>query len=177
MNWRPLLIGSIMIYLLTACSSQRLPVIQDFEVKQYLGTWHEIARMENRFEKGLSRVTAEYRQEDDHIKVINRGYSEAEQRWKEAVGKARFEGASDEGRLEVSFFGPFYGDYQILAASRYEDGQYRTALVSGNTFDYLWLLSRQPTLTEEERRLFTDKIRALGVNPDTLVWLDGSATQ
>ncbi|QYJ73837.1 lipocalin family protein [Shewanella sp. FJAT-52076] len=175
MNWRPFLIGIIMIYWLSACSSQRLPVIQDFEIKQYLGTWHEIARMENRFEKGLSQVTAEYRQESDHIIVINRGYSAAEQRWKQAVGKARFEGASDEGRLEVSFFGPFYGDYQILAAGRNADGQYRTALVTGNSFDYLWLLSREPTLTDEKRRYFTDKIRALGVNPDALVWLDGGA--
>ncbi|MBT1445847.1 lipocalin family protein [Shewanella sp. JM162201] len=158
--------------LLGGCASAPpMPVINGFELKHYLGTWHEVARMENRFERGLTKVTAEYRDDAGSIKVINRGFSAEDNRWKEAIGKARFASNPDEGRLEVSFFGPFYGDYQILAATRDADGRYRTALVAGDSLEYLWLLSREPNLSADEEAKFTSMIKSLGVEPQSLVWL------
>jgi apolipoprotein D and lipocalin family protein len=65
--------------------------VTGFELKRYLGKWYEIARLDHSFEKGLSQVTAEYRlREDGDVLVFNRGFSESENEWKEAEGKAYF---------------------------------------------------------------------------------------
>jgi len=83
--------------------------------ERYLGRWYEIARLDHSFERGMSRVTAEYRKRDDGgIEVINRGYLADSKAWKEARGKAYFVDGSDKGYLKVSFFGPFYGSYVVF---------------------------------------------------------------
>lgn len=81
--------------------------VNGFQIDHYLGQWYEIARLDHGFEEGLACVTANYsRREDGDIRVINRGYDPAEQRWESAEGQASFVGDSDVGHLKVSFFGP-----------------------------------------------------------------------
>jgi apolipoprotein D and lipocalin family protein len=116
--------------------------VSDFEFERYLGTWYEIARLDHRFERGLSNVTATYTPRDDGgIDVVNRGYDESAGEWDEATGKAYFVGDPGVGRLKVSFFGPFYGAYNILELDR---EAYRYALVAGPNRSYLWILARSP---------------------------------
>ena len=96
-------------------------VVQSVDAKQYLGTWYEIARLDHSFERGLEQVTANYSLEKDgSIKVVNKGYNTEKKQWKEAIGKAKFvdvanADGSRTGRLKVSFFGPFYGPYNITS--------------------------------------------------------------
>ena len=80
--------------------------VSDFELDRYLGTWYEIARLDHSFERGLSRVTAEYSLRDDGgVRVVNRGYDDDAGKWKESVGKAYFVEDENLGYLKVSFFG------------------------------------------------------------------------
>ena len=109
-----------------------------------MGTWYEIARLPHRFERGLELVRAEYTlNPDGSIKVVNSGVRDGEAR--SIVGRARLKdpGAIPaRGELEVSFFRPFYGDYRIIEL----DPEYRCAVVTGSTRDYLWILAREPEL-------------------------------
>jgi apolipoprotein D and lipocalin family protein len=107
--------------------------VKPFEKEKYLGTWYEIARFDFRFEKGLSHVTATYSVKDENtIRVDNKGYEYRTGKWKESIGKAKFVAGDKLGRLKVSFFGPFYAGYNVIAI----DEQYRYALVAGNNLDY-----------------------------------------
>ena len=93
--------------------------VAGFDVNQYMGTWYEIARLDHSFERGLERVTAEYSLRDDGgIKVVNKGFDSQKNRWKEVIGKAYFVDDSDLGRLKVSFWGPFYSSYNIIALDK-----------------------------------------------------------
>ena len=106
-----------LILLLTGCVGipENVKPVENFKLENYLGKWYEIARFDHSFERGLSRVTADYSLRDDGgLKVINRGYSVKEDKWKEAEGKAYFVRESDQGYLKVSFFGPFYGSYIVF---------------------------------------------------------------
>lgn len=126
-----------------AVTPEGVKPITGFELDRYLGTWHEIARLDHRFERGLVGVTAEYSMRDDGgVRVLNRGYDQKKGEWKEAVGKAYFTGAKEQGRLKVSFFGPFYGGYNIIAL----DPDYKYAMVAGPSREYLWILAREPQL-------------------------------
>lgn len=126
---------------LTACTGipSGLNAVRDFAVDRYLGIWYEAARLDHAFERGLSDVSATYtRQADGSLRVINRGYDAERERWKEAVGRAKFTGDVDTASLKVSFFGPFYGGYHVVDL----DPDYRWAIVAGPSRDYLWLLTR-----------------------------------
>lgn len=118
-----------LIMLLFACASQKTPldVVPELELQKYLGTWYEIARLPNSFEKGLECVTANYSLlKRGKIKVVNKGYLiENHSKYKRAEGKAYIPDENNPAKLRVTFFWPFYGDYWVIAL----DEQYRYALV------------------------------------------------
>lgn len=163
---------------LSGCSDPMSPlaeqtIVRSFDPAQYLGTWYEIARLDNRFEKGLEQVTANYTlQADGSIKVVNRGFDPQKKDWSEAVGKAKFidpanADGSRTGRLKVSFFGPFYGDYNILIVDK---PYYNYALVSSGS-EYLWILSRTPQLTYPIKQHLIAKAKELGFATEKLLFI------
>jgi len=144
--------------------------VSDFDLGRYLGTWYEVARLDHSFERGMERVSAEYTLRDDGgVKVVNRGFSVADQKWEEASGKAYFVRGSDEGYLKVSFFGPFYGSYVVFEL---DQADYQYAFVAGPDNDYLWLLSRTPTVSRELIDHFIERSAALGFDTDKLIFVD-----
>ena len=143
--------------------------VNEFDLKRYLGKWYEVARLNHSFERGLNNVTAEYSMRDDGgVKVVNKGFSIADNRWKEAEGKAYFARGHDEGYLKVSFFGPFYGSYIVFELDK-ENYQY--AFLSGNSTSYLWFLSRTPTVSKELMERFVRISKELGFNTDSLIYV------
>ena len=61
-------------------------------------------------------MTAHYSpRADGGLKVINRGFNPQKQQWQESEGKAYFIGSPQVAALKVSFFGPFYGGYNVIA--------------------------------------------------------------
>jgi apolipoprotein D and lipocalin family protein len=155
--------------LLTGCLGvpDRAVVVQDFSLERYLGTWYEIARLDHPFERGLSHVQAEYSmREDGGVRVINKGYKDQESAWDSAEGKAYFVEQPNIGKLKVSFFGPFYGAYNIIEL----DPDYQYALVVGPDTDYLWILSRTPELGQDVLQRLLAKASALGFATDQLIY-------
>jgi apolipoprotein D and lipocalin family protein len=160
----------IAIGLLAAlCGCVKIPrgiePVTGFELNRYLGIWYEIARLDHTFERGLDQVSAEYSmREDGGVRVLNRG--KGPDGWKTAEGRAYFAKDSGTGHLKVSFFGPFYGAYVIFDL----DPDYQTAFVCGPNRDYLWLLSRTPTLPQAEIDRFVRKAAELGFATDQLIF-------
>jgi apolipoprotein D and lipocalin family protein len=145
-------------------------VVTGFEIDRYLGTWYEIARLDHSFERGLSAVTADYSLRDDGgVRVVNRGYNEKSGEWDEAIGKAYFVGASDVGQLKVSFFGPFYGGYNIIELDK---SGYQYSLVAGPDRDYLWILSRTSQMQPDVLRSLVNKASELGFATDALIFVE-----
>lgn len=158
--------------MLGACTSTSPPpgvtAVSPFDLQRYQGRWYEIARLDHKFERGLTDVSATYTpQADGSVQVINRGYSPASGEWREAIGKARFTGAPTTGSLKVSFFGPFYGGYHVVSL----DADYRWALVVGADLDYCWVLARDKTLDQDTRTAIMARAKELGVNTDALIWV------
>lgn len=158
--------------LLTACTKppQGITAVENFDIERYLGKWHEIARLDHSFERDLTQVTAEYSlRDDDGIKVINRGFNTEGNAWQTAEGKAYFVEEADIGHLKVSFFGPFYGAYVIFELDK---ADYQYAYIAGPNRDYLWLLARQPSLSNAQKQDFVASAQAHGFATEQLIWLD-----
>jgi len=144
--------------------------VDNFKLEKYLGKWYEIARLDHSFERGLTRVTAEYSLRDDGaVRVLNRGYRAKENTWKEIAGKAYFVKGSDQGHLKVSFFGPFYGSYIVFEL---DHDNYQYSLVCGPDKSYLWILARTPVLQEDIKDMLIAKAAALGFESSKLIFVD-----
>lgn len=166
-----LLLAFISIGTLIACASNdkiEPEAVKNFDQKKYLGTWYEIARLDYKWEKNLNNVTANYSlKENGEIRVDNKGYNTKKDKWEESIGKAEPVGDPTVGKLKVSFFGPFYSDYNIVAL----EGDYEYALVAGESTKYLWLLSRRKTMPEKVKQQFIQKAIELGYDTEALVWV------
>jgi apolipoprotein D and lipocalin family protein len=164
------LIGIISVLIFNSCSTipKGATAIKPFDKEKYLGKWYEIARMDFKFERGLNNTTAEYSvRNDGKIKVDNKGYNPQKNEWKQAIGKAKFVGDQNVAMLKVSFFGPFYSGYNVIAL----DNEYKYALVAGNNLNYLWILSRETTIPENIKQNYLKIAENLGFKTSELLWV------
>jgi len=166
---------SLLAVLAAGCTGvpEGVDTVKGFELDRYLGTWYEIARLDHPFERGLSNITANYSLRDDGgVKVVNRGYNVEKQEWDEAEGKAYFVGDADVGQLKVSFFGPFYGGYNVLDL----DPDYQIALVAGPNRSYLWILARRPDPQREDVDRLVRRAGELGFDTSALIYVTHDRT-
>ena len=173
-------IGFLFVLLLTGCMGvpKGVQVVEHVDANQYLGSWYEIARLDNSFERDLENVTATYSLRDDGgIKVLNRGYNSKTNKWKEAEGKAYFvvpanADGSFTGKLKVSFFGPFYGAYNIIDLDK---KYYNYAMLCGPDKSYFWILSRTPQLSYIIKQQLISQAKKLGFATENLIYVPQTA--
>lgn len=143
-----------------------LNAIAGLDVPRYMGLWHEIAKYPNRFQKQCIGATqAEYRLEaDGRIRVVNRCRVDGGG-MQEALGVARRIGDTDAAKLKVRFapawlsFLPWvWGDYWVIDLDR----DYQLAAVSEPARQYLWILSRTPSVTPEALEALLQRLREQG---------------
>lgn len=141
--------------------------VRNFNTQKYMGKWYEIARLDFKYEKDLSDVSATYfLNKNGIIEVYNRGFDFKENKWKEANGKADFNGEEGQGALKVSFFGPFYSGYNVVMM----EPDYETALVFGDSHDNMWILSRSKTISEDTKQKFLRYAEQKGYDTSQLTW-------
>ncbi|MCW3788233.1 lipocalin family protein [Plebeiibacterium sediminum] len=162
----------IIVIMFGLCSCRTIPknavAVQSFDKTKYLGKWYEIARLDFKYERGLNNTTAEYSlNEDGSIGVLNKGYDYTKKEWREAIGKAKFVKEEHIGMLKVSFFGPFYSGYNVLAI----DEDYQYVLVSGKNLDYLWILSRKTSIPDSIKHDYLKIAEDIGFNTSELIWV------
>ncbi len=132
-------------------STKDIPVICNVDLKRYLGTWYELARFPHTFEKDLENVTATYNlKANGKIEVTNAGFKDRKK--SVAKGTAWIPDRSCSGRLLVSLFRPFRAEYKII---KLDEENYGFAVVTSSNKNYLWILSREPKISQ---KLFDDLI-------------------
>ena len=120
--------------------------VEHVEIERYMGTWFEIAKLPQRFEKGLVGITATYSiLPSGKVRVVNKGYKgDFNGSTRTAQGRASVVDARTNAKLKVSFFWPFSGNYWILELGI----DYEYAVVGDESRKYLWILSRTPQMDE-----------------------------
>lgn len=139
--------------------------IQTLDLPRYMGRWYEIARYDNRFEKGMTHVTATYtRLSNSKIRVKNEGYRKKTHN--KAIGRAKQPDPDAPGKLKVSFFLWFYSDYYILEL----DTDYNYVVVGSSTDKYLWILSREKNLPNTILDKLLYHLRERGYDTNKLIF-------
>jgi apolipoprotein D and lipocalin family protein len=146
-------IAAILVLMLWACAGRSggepsdappLRTVERVELERYLGVWFEIASYPQRFQKDCTATQARYTLAGEgDIRVENQCRKHTlDGKLDVARGRARVVDTTTNAKLEVSFFRPFWGDYWIIDLG----AQYEYAVVGHPSREYLWILSRAPTL-------------------------------
>ncbi len=143
-----------------------LQTVPALDVPRYMGTWHEIAKYPNWFQKKcVSSTQATYSlQGDGRVQVLNRCKTDKGE-WSEALGAARQIGGPTSAQLKVrfapewlSFIPMVWGDYWIIDL----DSDFQCVVVSEPQREYLWILSRTPQMPAATYQTLLGKLDKLG---------------
>lgn len=157
--------------LFNSCASipKKAEAVENFDINRYLGVWYEIARFDFRFERNLDNTSAQYSlNKNGNVIVLNSGYNFIKEEWKKAEGVAKFRDQKDIAALKVSFFGPFYSGYNVVAL----DENYQYALVAGRNLDYLWILSREKNIPDNVKADYLRIATEIGYDTTKLIWVE-----
>jgi len=147
-------------------TTRPLRTVDGLDLKRYSGTWYEIARYPNRFQRDChSDTKAEYAvRKDGKVQVVN-SCRQKDGKTKTARGTAKVADKRTNAKLRVTFFWPFYGDYWVIGLSP----DYRYAIVGEPKRKYLWILGRTPEMDEATYQAIVEQIREAGYDPDKLI--------
>jgi apolipoprotein D and lipocalin family protein len=150
----------------------QLATIPSLDVPRYMGTWYEIAKFPNWFQKScIGDTSAEYSlKPDGQVQVINRCRMDSGE-MKVAIGAARQIGGGSSPKLEVrfapawlSFIPAVWGDYWVIDL----DERYQLVAVSEPTRKYLWILSRTPTVEQKAFEALMGRLANKGMDVSRL---------
>jgi apolipoprotein D and lipocalin family protein len=172
-----LLAGSLALFGLNASAAEApLAPIAKLDVPRYMGAWYEIAKFPNRFQKKCaSNTVATYSPLPDGTLQVDNRCRTANGELDQAVGVARQVGAADSPKLKVrfapralSFLPMVWGDYWVIDL----DPAYSLAAVSEPKREYLWILSRTPTVDQASYNALLARLAQQGLNINKLVPTD-----
>lgn len=165
--------GAVVLWNTRRTIPKRAVAVNPFNLDRFLGRWHEIARLDYRYERTIRNTTIDYSQnEDGTLRVVNRGYDYSKRKRIYTAGKAWFTGANDVAKMKLSYFKGLSFGYNVIGV----DPEYKYALVVGENLHRLWLLSRETTIPESVRHAFLHKARMIGFDISKLVWIEQNAT-
>lgn len=166
--------GLVCAALLCACGTAQknarqdeLQVVPWVDLQQYAGTWYEIARYPNRFQKDCFATSVTYTlRQDGTVEVVNRCRSGSVNGEERSVrGKAWSVDPATNAKLKVQFFWPFRGNYWIIQL----DENYRYAVVGNPKRNLLWILSRTPAMDRTTYDGILQRLEAQGYDPRRLI--------
>ncbi|BEH09700.1 lipocalin family protein [Geobacter sulfurreducens subsp. ethanolicus] len=151
---------------MAASASPPLLTVEYVDLNRYVGTWYEIARYPNSFQKGCLGSNAHYAlRQDGDIDVVNSCRDVEDGDIRRAKGRAWVVDKASNARLKVSFFWPFRGDYWIIELGK----DYEYAVVGTPNRKYLWVLSRTPVMDDEVYAAIMERVRRQGFDPERVI--------
>lgn len=151
-------------------SQSKVSVAANVDLNRYTGTWYEIARLPNSFERKLKCITATYTlQNNGKITVLNKGHFIADPGKVSSIkGVAWVPDKNVPAKLKVQFFWPFSGNYWILEL----DKDYKYVLVGDPSYKYLWILARESKMDESTYTMLLNKAMDNGFDVKPIIRVD-----
>ena len=145
-----------------------LEAVDHVDLNRYLGKWYEIARFDSWFEKNCKNVTAVYTLIDNNkIGVVNTCVIDLEPyKVKQAKGRATVVDHKTNAKLSVSFLPRFLSWFDTVFGPNYWilklEKDYSVALVGDKSMDYLWILSRNPSISKTTYDSYVSTAKDMG---------------
>ncbi len=147
--------------------------VPSVDLKKYSGTWYEIAKYPNKFQKNcVGNTTATYTlKSEGKLEVLNRCL-EKDGTTKAAKAAGKINDKQTNAKLKVRFapgftsFLPFvWADYWVIDLA----SDYSYAVVATPDRDYFWILSRTPELKDDIYQNILRRAETQGFVPSRVV--------
>lgn len=155
-----------------ALNAGPLPTVPLVDLQRYLGTWHEIARFPNFFQKGCDSAVATYSLRPDGLIEVLNTCRKPDGGEKSVLGRARVVDTASKAKLKVSFVpavlrwaGIGWGDYWVIDLP----ADYSYAVVSEPKREYLWILNREPAMRQETYNKILARLKELNFDVSKLI--------
>ena len=161
-----LLMASLLTLFGCGNADSDLQAVDKVDAQRYMGKWYDIANFPQRFQKNCKCTSAEYKLLDDEtVEVYNYCLDSETGKVKDITGKAFIADKTTNAKLKVQFFWPFKGDYWIVELA----DDYSYAVVSEPGKEYLWILSRTPTMDENLLEAIIGRLKEKGFDTSKIV--------
>ena len=156
----------VLCAVMAACQNAPLDVVDGVDLGRFQGRWYEIARLPRATQIDCAGTTADYKLTSDRELVVTNECSVGGLNGvrRQVNAAAKVTNAAVPAKLSVDF-GGFFGDYSIIDLDR--DG-YRYAVVGHPTRQYLWILSRDPTLDAQTLAAIRERAEQKGFDTGRL---------
>lgn len=171
-----------LITLLSACGSQNLKPIDTVEhvdLKRFMGEWYVIANIPTFIETDAYNAIETYKMNEDGsiatTFTFRQGSAEGNRKQYNPTGF--IVDKQSNALWDMQFIWPFKAEYRVI----YLDDDYQTTIIGRSKRDYVWLMSRQPAIEENNYRSLLRFIQSQGYDIDKVqkvpqVWSQNSET-
>lgn len=144
----------------SACAStEPLKTVPYVNLERFMGDWYVIANIPTVLERGAHNAVESYRLNPDGTVAttftFRDGSFDGERKQYHPRGFVRDETNAIWG---MQFVWPVKADYRIV----YLDEDYSVTVIGRNRRDYVWIMARQPRISEQRYAAIVEKIGAMG---------------
>ncbi|MEE4297440.1 MAG: lipocalin family protein [Wenzhouxiangella sp.] len=161
MNWTRRILLLLIFFILTGCATRgsQLETVSEVDIERYMGDWYVIAHIPVFIEKNAYNAIESYRLDGDRIETTfsfrNKGFDGPK---KEYHPNAIITDPETNAVWGMQFVWPFRADFRIV----YLDDDYTTTIIGRNKRDYVWIMARQPEISEQEYERLVRRVDEMG---------------
>jgi apolipoprotein D and lipocalin family protein len=146
-----------LLFALTGCSNMEpLKTVEEVNLADFMGDWFVIANIPTYIEKGAHNAVESYRIDDDGSIATTFTFNDGGFDGKLKTYKPRgFVSDESNAIWGMRFVWPIKADYRII----YLDEGYSVTVIGRNKRDYVWIMAREPVISESQ---FTEIVDFLG---------------
>lgn len=160
-TWKKRLMSVLTVSALVGCSSHPpMDTVAQVDLDRYMGDWYVIANIPTPFEKNIYNAVENYeRVEPNKIATtftFRKGSFQGEEKVMRPTGYVKNDPSN--ALWGMQFIWPFKGDFRIV----YLDDAYQQTIIGRQKRDYVWIMARQPSISESTYQKLVLKVESLG---------------
>jgi len=162
-SWSKVTLTSALAFGISACSSQPpLKAVDYVDIERFMGDWYVIANIPTFIEKGAFNAVENYRLDDDGTIPTTFTFRDGSFDGKlKTYHPKGFVISESNAVWGMQFIWPIKADYRII----YLDEGYSVTVIGRNKRDYVWIMSREPQMPEQEYNAILKMLTSVGYDP------------
>lgn len=164
-NWT----GVLVFFCLIGCGNQRPPIhnVPKVDLERFMGSWYVVANIPTFIEKGAHNAIESYRLNSDGTIAttftFREGGFDGPEKRLEPTGFVI--DTSSNAIWDMQFFWPIKSDYRIV----YLSSDYGETIIGREARDYVWIMARNPHLSDEKLQKLIQITVAEGYDPGKIL--------
>ncbi|MEM9183554.1 MAG: lipocalin family protein [Pseudomonadota bacterium] len=139
--------------------SPELATVPEVDLDRFMGDWYVIAHIPAFVECNAYNAIESYERNGDRINTTftfrNKGFDGPEKQYEP---NAIVTDTDSNAVWGMQFLWPFRSDFRIV----HLDEDYGTTIIGRNKRDYVWIMAREPELSDEAYEALTKQVAAMG---------------